>query len=498
LAFSFNSATPDFSGKAWTTVTAAPLTIVAWFNPAAVTAQMVIGGVITSGGTAQGYSLVVRGNVASDPLAATDAGTATARSSINGCVANSWQHGAGVFVSATSRTVYLNGTAGATDTTDTTTTSTGRLEVGRARSGAGTLSPFNGSLAEFAIYNAALDADEVAALAKGYSPRMIRPSALMAYVPLTASVLVDLRGAPLTSSGSPAVSDHPRIIYPRGYQRPRFAAAGAGAYTITGGTGSFTETGNAANLLFGRKVAGGTGAFALTGNSSNLLFGRKVAAGLGTFALTGNATGLRADRKIAGGTGSYSFTGIDLTFLKGRTLTADLGTYALTGIPVGFSAARRITASAASYALTGIAVSLNKGATMSAGAAAFTLSGIDAAFRRTVKMPATVATFTLTGNSTGLAYGRVLTASVRSYTLSGITTAFKRGYVVAPGTGVFVFTGNAVVLESSGAHPLPTVNDITPLIAFRSRTSWASARARESGDTAKPRRNSRPANPRAE
>lgn len=73
------------------------------------------------------------------------------------------------------------------------------------------------AIAEVAIWNAALTADEFAALAKGVCPLLIRPALLQNYIPFLAGVATDLKGrATITLTGSPAKSDeHPKILRPR-------------------------------------------------------------------------------------------------------------------------------------------------------------------------------------------------------------------------------------------------------------------------------------------
>ncbi len=73
---------------------------------------------------------------------------------------------------------------------------------------------FGGSLAEVAFWVAQLDNAERAALAAGASPSMIRPSALVEYLPMVRANVSYKRAAP-TLTGT-TVSAHPRIIMPRG------------------------------------------------------------------------------------------------------------------------------------------------------------------------------------------------------------------------------------------------------------------------------------------
>jgi hypothetical protein len=88
---------------------------------------------------------------------------------------------------------------------------------------------FDGLVAEAAIWNVALTAADVAMLNKGYSPMMVRPSALLAYWPLMGRYPTELDlfgGFPLTLTNSPAQAAHPRIIYPA---RPQLYVPAAAA-----------------------------------------------------------------------------------------------------------------------------------------------------------------------------------------------------------------------------------------------------------------------------
>lgn len=146
----------------------------------------------------------------------------TATTSTTGTI-NTWGHACGVYASNTSMTAYLNG-GGAVESTVNVTWplgSTPRTAIGR-RSIASPDLYFSGRLAEVAIWNVALDASEVAALAKGFSPLLIRPSALVAYWPLNRnSVNISTTSLDrwksrfdLTEVNTPVIADHTRVIYP--------------------------------------------------------------------------------------------------------------------------------------------------------------------------------------------------------------------------------------------------------------------------------------------
>lgn len=176
-----------------------------------------------------------------------------------------------------------------------------------------------------------------------------------------------------------AIMRNPRIMYQPQTQLVHIPDA-AGAYTLTADTGSYTQTGQDANLLLGRVVQADSGAYTYTGTDVNLLYGRLISAE----------------------TGAYVYTGIDAdliyTPIGGYTLTADPGSYALTGVDVNLNYGRIMTADAGSYALTGVDASLNIGYYIGADAGSYAISGIDVNFL----------------------YGRALTAESGVYDYTGI------------------------------------------------------------------------------
>lgn len=211
------STTSNYTRVSSALVTAAPLTMCCWFNLANTTAEHSLMGIFDVGGDVDYFMLLARGDVAGDPIAA------VARRSSQGIAnstaaytANTWSHACGVFTSTTSRTVYLNGANSATDTTSITPAGLDRTTVGmRDRA---TPTSMSGSIAEAAIWNVALDASEIAALAKGFSPRLIRPASLVFYAPLTRNV-IDLKGNAITDTSSQSSLDHPRVYFPMGQTR---------------------------------------------------------------------------------------------------------------------------------------------------------------------------------------------------------------------------------------------------------------------------------------
>lgn len=133
--------------------------------------------------------------------------------------ANTWAHGAAVFTSTTSRTVYLNGGGSSTSTTsnDPSAANFDTTNIGCINNSSGRSTYFDGRLAEVGVWSVALTAAEVASLAKGISPLSVRPGSLIAYWPLigNASPEIELRNRyEMTVSGA-TKEVHPRVYMPR-------------------------------------------------------------------------------------------------------------------------------------------------------------------------------------------------------------------------------------------------------------------------------------------
>ena len=140
-------------------------------------------------------------------VAQTDAGLVSA---------GQWCHAAAVFAGATSRSVYLNGGNKKTDTTQSSLLFTyNRLRIG-ARANIWGPEYSHGDIADVGIWSAALTDDEIAALAMGASPLLVRPTQLWFYAPLVRNLNDYKQGLTLTGYGTggtaPSVSNHSRIF----------------------------------------------------------------------------------------------------------------------------------------------------------------------------------------------------------------------------------------------------------------------------------------------
>ena len=98
---------------------------------------------------------------------------------------NVWNHALGVWLNQNSRTAYLNGGGAQTDTNNSGDTPEGIQSISIGQEGDSSPSDeWEGRLAECAVWNVALTLNEIQALAAGYSPALIIPSALIFYAPV--------------------------------------------------------------------------------------------------------------------------------------------------------------------------------------------------------------------------------------------------------------------------------------------------------------------------
>jgi hypothetical protein len=104
-----------------------------------------------------------------------------------------------VFSSTVSRAAYCNLTTG-TDTVLVPTPTVGETYLGARVTNSGTFRSYSGCISDVAIWNVALTDAEMAAMAGGISPRLIRPRNIVFYAPLitNATKTINLYGAPLT------------------------------------------------------------------------------------------------------------------------------------------------------------------------------------------------------------------------------------------------------------------------------------------------------------
>ena len=223
LHFNSDSGTDDylnksvaiFSGKTY------PLALVAWVRPDDRGAQYAVASDSGSGtskqirlgaGSSGKFIMGMRGSSAQSPSAHySNSNTA-------------WFHLVGAFIANNDQKLYVNGTLDQTQTATVDISDfadSDEFYIGTGIQSGTNLTgrTWEGGIAEVAAYAAELTAGEIAALASGFSPLMIRPSALVGYWPLGGAYPngnMDLVGGnSLTTNGGPSAEAHPpKIFYP--------------------------------------------------------------------------------------------------------------------------------------------------------------------------------------------------------------------------------------------------------------------------------------------
>lgn len=234
MARSVAASGSKYLSRAAAVLTATPFTFAAWVRPTAVASYQAVLSISQNVGSANYHALYLNPSAGVSAYSLAGGGTTGEATSGGTMTANAWAHVAAVFSATTNRRAYLNGTGG---TANTTTVNPGGLDITQI----GTLwtgtNPATADVGEAVIYGAALTDADLASLAAGVSPLLVRPDALVAYYPLLGqfSPEIDLVGRnELTLNNAPAAAAHCRIIYPAGPLIWRLTA-GAAAPSGAGG-----------------------------------------------------------------------------------------------------------------------------------------------------------------------------------------------------------------------------------------------------------------------
>jgi hypothetical protein len=233
MARAFVRASSQYLETGSAVVAAPPFTVACWFNSDDIDTEQNLFWIGDKDVTGHWWRLVLRGATVGDPVRfdIQSGGAIEVAATTTGYSANTWHHACGVTASTSSRAVYIDGGSKGTNTNPAASpTAPDRTSVGRWA----TSSPGNymsGMIAEVGVWNVALSDGDVAILAKGISPRLMRPASLVAYWPIIgrADPEPDLWGdtsTSLTVTGATAANTHPRIAYGMG---PLTSARGAAA-----------------------------------------------------------------------------------------------------------------------------------------------------------------------------------------------------------------------------------------------------------------------------
>lgn len=184
-AAAFNGTSQYIDITSFAAVTVEPCTITAWFNPPANKDACLVGCAVTSVSQVS-FELSMR-NVAKTIRALPNGTSAETVATYSN---NAWNKGDAVFLSTTSRTVYLNGGNAVTNTSASTPNTAGTTSIG-ARSTNGTHNNFSAaSMCEVRFSNVARSADWLASeYANQGSPG---PPSIGSFSPIGAVITVDM------------------------------------------------------------------------------------------------------------------------------------------------------------------------------------------------------------------------------------------------------------------------------------------------------------------
>lgn len=218
MARDFIPASNHHLSNANAVLTAAPLTISAWFSADVVSALRVMLSIDASGAFLNAFILGINTSGGNHLVRATtyQSSTSGEATSTTNATLGQWHHGCAVFAGAAERYAYLDGGGKGSNTTSKTPASLDRTLIGSVNN---TDNEFDGDLCEIGVWNVALTDDEVAMLGTvGLSPLLVRPQNLVSYWPIIGRTdpEPDLVGDyPMTVDNNPPVSSHvPTIIYP--------------------------------------------------------------------------------------------------------------------------------------------------------------------------------------------------------------------------------------------------------------------------------------------
>ena len=210
MAYDFTAASTQYLSTASAPASGTPMTIACWCKTTAFT--NVAGRAAVSVGVANGThrNQINVNNTNAQLFAIGASGTGqSANIALGGN--NVLFHYAGVFESSTSRTAYINGVVGATNTTNIGSQNAANTITIGARWNGSLGNYYNNDISEVGIWNVALTAAEIASLAGGMTCDKVRPQSLVFYAPLVRNLQDVKGGLTITNNNTATVAAHPRV-----------------------------------------------------------------------------------------------------------------------------------------------------------------------------------------------------------------------------------------------------------------------------------------------
>jgi hypothetical protein len=250
------------------------------------------------------------------------------------------------------------------------------------------------------------------------------------------------------------------------------ASASAGAYTLTASPGSFSVTGTAAGLKFGRVLAASSGSVLVSGTAATLKKGYSLQAASGSVSISGTAASLKLGRVLQASSASFAVTGTaaTLTLSSNKALQAASGTFVVTGSSATLKVSRVLPASAGSAQVNGTASSLKYARLLSAAPGSFAISGTDATLtyqqvgNRT--LAADAGSFAVSGTAASLRLNRKVSVASGSFAFAGTAATLRYARTVIAEAGAFAISGTDAILTYSGV-PAEITSTVERTAIFR-------------------------------
>jgi len=197
-----------------------PFTMAMWAYVDDITSYHPCMSLTVSGNNNKSHTVDLSGDLGGDPCRAFTSvnvfGNGIASSS-SGYSANTWHHVCGKFIASNDRAVLLDGGNKGTNTGNISVGNCDELSIATTRWAGTTYTNDTGRFAEFGLWDVALTDEEIAMLANGFSPLLVRPESLISYLPgLSGSGnerdFID--GGLWTLTGTVGQVDHPPIYKP--------------------------------------------------------------------------------------------------------------------------------------------------------------------------------------------------------------------------------------------------------------------------------------------